>query len=215
MAQPSPLHERTVAMICKALEGAYSSTHRGRAEYNEHRLTRCAVRLRVGTGEFSGDLAEGVAKVKVPDPDWDSVGGIVPDIILYDSDDKPVRIVEVIVTNPPDERKRSKIEALKRRGVDVVEVTVKAEEDLFDLLATLPKREYLGLRSKRPDDNASWEYGARWPSIEGNNYGRRTDDEFVEELARRIYECSPAVRRELADALRGIDSLESLYPVDD
>ena len=169
MAQPSPLHERTVAMICKALEGAYSSTHRGaRAQYNEHRLTRCAVRLRVGTGEFSGDLAKGVAKVKVPDPDWDSVGGIVPDIILYDSDDKPVRIVEVIVTNPPDERKRSKIEALKRRGVDVVEVTVKAEEDLFDLLATLPKREYLGLRSKRPDDNASWEYGARRPSIEGN-----------------------------------------------
>ena len=46
MAQPSPLHERTVAMICKALEGAYSSTHRGaRAQYNEHRLTRCAVRL--------------------------------------------------------------------------------------------------------------------------------------------------------------------------
>ena len=106
MAQPSPLHERTVAMICKALEGAYSSTHRGRAEYNEHRLTRCAVRLRVGTGEFSGDLAEGVAKMKVPDPDWDSVGGIVPDIILYDSDDKPVRIVEVIVTKIPRMRGR-------------------------------------------------------------------------------------------------------------
>ena len=35
----------------------------------------------------SHDLRAGVGSVKVPDPEWDSVGGIVPDLILYGSDD--------------------------------------------------------------------------------------------------------------------------------
>ena len=40
-----------------------------------------ATRVRLSpNGEFSQNLAEGVARVKVPD-EWDSVGGIVPDLI--------------------------------------------------------------------------------------------------------------------------------------
>ena len=45
-----------------------------------------SVRLRPGEDDWSGNLADGVAAVKVPDPDWDSVGGIVPDLILYKED---------------------------------------------------------------------------------------------------------------------------------
>ena len=85
-------------------------------------------------GDLSHDLRAGVSKVKVPDPEWDSVGGIVPDLILYGSDDtKPVRIIEVVVTRPPGDEKQQKLDALRKRGVDVVVITVKEKSDLLNL----------------------------------------------------------------------------------
>ena len=56
-------------------------------------------------GELSGNLRAGVSKVVIPG-EWDSVGGVVPDLICKDENDTPVRIIEVIVTSPPTAAKR-------------------------------------------------------------------------------------------------------------
>lgn len=100
------LHERAVALL-------YDELTRPDLERGEE----IRARLTPG-GELSHDLRAGVTRVKVPDPDWDSVGGIVPDLILYGDDDtKPLRIIEVVVTSAPSNEKQQKLEALKKRGL--------------------------------------------------------------------------------------------------
>ena len=92
------------------------------------------VRVRLTpSGDWSDDLRAGVESVKVPG-EWDSVGGIVPDLILYGEDaSKPLRIIEVVVSSPPDKAKQEKLILLERRGVDVVVIKVGKIQDLMDL----------------------------------------------------------------------------------
>ncbi len=85
------------------------------------------VRLMTDNG-ISGDITRGASEVRVPD-EWTAIGGFYPDLALYGGDTKPVRIIEVIVTSPPQS---NKIDSLKKRGVDVV-VTRKLR-DQYDLL---------------------------------------------------------------------------------
>lgn len=95
------------------------------------------IRLSPEQDEWSTNLIDGVTKIRIPDPEWDSVGGVVPDLILYGKDDRPIRIVEVVVTNPPSASKHTKLDRLRARGVDVVIVNVRNEKDLLELLPPL------------------------------------------------------------------------------
>ena len=140
MTRPGPLHEKAVAMIEQAFHGAYTGREGGIVK--EVGSVPVSVRLRPGEDDWSGNLADGVALVKVPDPDWDSVGGIVPDLILYKKDGRPHRVIEVINTSVPTPAKRQKLEQLQRRDVDVVEVTVHTEDDLKALFPEEPDVKY-------------------------------------------------------------------------
>ena len=156
-------------------------------------------------GDLTGNLRDGVAKVKVPG-EWDSVGGIVPDLILYGTDDTPVRIIEVIVTSPPDDAKRAKLDTLRKRGVDVIEIKVADESDLLGLCWVPRKPVYAAMTSK---DNFSI-------NIHENERRRdmyRDQDRKVIELTQALQRCSPSVRREFWNVFDGLGTLDSLYPV--
>ena len=191
----SALHERAVALLYDELT---------RPDLDEDEEIRA--RLTPG-GNLSHDLRAGVAKVKVPDPGWDSVGGIIPDLILYGSDDtKPIRIIEVVVTSPPSDEKQKKLRVLSNRGVDVVLITVKEEADLLNLCPTWWRPSFTSLTSR---DNFSI-------NIAQDSYSRkqkRASDDTVRELIEGIQACSPATRRALLKVLSELKSLDSLYPI--
>ena len=162
------LHERAIALL-------YDELTRPDLEKGE------AIRARLTPGgELSHDLRGGVATVKVPDPEWDSVGGIVPDLILYGGDDtRPVRIIEVVVTNPPSDEKQQKLDALRKRGVDVVVITIKEESDLLNLCPTWWKPSFASLTSM---DDFSINY-AQNSFLQGR---RDANDRTVRELIKGI-----------------------------
>ena len=84
-------------------------------------------------GTESSDLRQGVDRVVIPDS-MQPIGGCIPDLALLDKDLRPVRIIEVIVTSPPTDEKTEKLERLKERGVEVVLVPVRNEEELKTLV---------------------------------------------------------------------------------
>ena len=185
------LHQRAVALL-------YDELTRPAVDEPEVRA-----RLTPG-GDWSHDLRAGVKSVKVPG-EWDQVGGIVPDLILYGEDtSKPLRIIEVVVSNPPDKVKQEKLDTIARRGVDVVVVKVEKGEDLLDLCNM--KQEYT-FRSLTSGD---------YPHHANGQYQRRQHDDndrMVKDLIIAIISCSPPLRRDLRDLLDQLDSLDSLYPI--
>ena len=202
MTQPGPLHEKAVAMIEQALHGAYTGREGGRVK--EVGSVPVSVRLRPSEDDWSGNLADGVASVKVPDPDWDSVGGIVPDLILYKEDGRPHRVIEVINTSAPTPAKRQKLEQLQRHDVDVVEVTVHTEDDLKALFPEEPAVRYRPRRLRHFQNNPRESYES------GNE---KQVERLVETFIEAVQSCTPAMRRRLVAVLKGIDTLESCYPV--
>ena len=191
----SALHERAVALLYDEL----TRPDLGKGEEIRARLKP--------NGDLSHDLRAGVTRVKVPDPDWDSVGGIVPDLILYGDDDtKPIRIIEVVVTSPPGDDKQQKLDALQKRGVDVVVVTVKDEADLLHLCPTWWKPSFSSLTSS---DNFSRNY----PRNSALTSMKIAHDKTVRELIEGIQACSPVTRRALLKVLSELKSLDSLYPI--
>ena len=159
------------------------------------------VRLTPG-GDWSDDLRAGVESVKVPG-EWDSVGGIVPDLILYGEDaSKPLRIIEVVVSSPPDKAKQEKLILLERRGVDVV--VIKVGQDLVDLCR---RDSEFRFGSLTPRD---------YPSHAGGKHQRQQHnalDQRVSDLIEAIVYCSPPLRRRLLDLLNQLDTVDSLYPI--
>ena len=189
------LHERAVALLYDEL----TRPDLGKGEEIRARLTP--------GGDLSHDLRAGVVRVKVPDPDWDSVGGIVPDLILYGGDDtKPIRIIEVVVTSAPSDEKQQKLAALQKRGVDVVVITVKEESDLLHLCPTWWKPSFASLTS-------SDEYSINYAQDSYSRSRKSAYDKTVNELIKGIQACSPATRRALLKVLSELKSLDSLYPI--
>ena len=190
------LHERTVALLYDLLTAPGNDQVR--------------VCLTPG-GKVSHDLKERTARVKVSDQ-WTSIGGVKPDLALYDSDDTPIRIIEVIVTNPPDKAKQDKLARLRRRGVDVVQVRVKAPGDLLRLCwVPLSPSFYSGDRDEQTDSSP-----LRINSVMSGISSRSrhyTADNTVRQLIDALQQCEPRYRRELLAALNGLNTLESLYPM--
>ena len=169
------LHQRAVALL-------YDELTRPAVDEPEIRVRLTPV------GDWSHDLRSGVKSVKVPG-EWDQVGGIVPDLILYGEDtSKPLRIIEVVVSNPPDKVKQEKLDTIARRGVDVVVVKVEQGEDLLNLCRIKQEYTFTSVRS-------------------------RAKDRIVTDLIEAVISCSPTLRRDLRDLLDQLDSLDSLYPI--
>lgn len=199
-SQPvSFLNQRAVALLYDEL----TRPRRG-DEGNELR-----VRLKPGDTQLSDDLRAGVASVRVPS-EWDSVGGLVPDLILYDAEGNPTRIIEVIVTSRPDKAKSRKLDTIRSRGVDVVELEVYSEKDLLTLCFAPVKPSFnsLTLHESRRE-----EIPLRYDSHVVRREDQREHDELVRRLALSIRRCSPSLRRELLNVFRNLNTLDSLFPL--
>ena len=222
------LHMRTVALLYDEMTKGRSELPLGSRGTN---LSEIRVRL-TPAGELSGNLMEGVKEVIIPG-EWDNVGGVVPDLICRDEDGAPVRIIEVIVTNPPSAEKRRKLDTLKKRGVDVIEVKVKTVEDLlnlcwipapFEFASYDPNdvgnlRTYLGPDTTKQDvRELAGKYGGSpgWRSGIGGFYGapgRETANEAITMLIHALLNCSPGHRRQFLEVCKEIGSMGSLLPL--
>ena len=194
----SYLHARAIAHLWDALHGDFTCSE----SFNNHGHPgpEKGVKARLNPGgSMSGNLLEGVTKVTIPDPEWDQVGGIVPDLALFgpEHDSKPVRIIEVVVYSPPDKAKRVKLDALVRRGVDVVEIRVSSERDLVDLCWEHSEPTFRVPQRRRRD---------RFRPVSNERSSVRT---LIDDLRR----CSAVERRELLDVLNCLDTVESLAPL--
>ena len=202
-APVSWLHQRAVALlydeITNGLRAGTQTTKAGEVWNYEVRV------LKEPCGELTDNLLADVTKVKVPG-EWDQVGGVVPDLILYGEEDRPVRIIEVIVTSPPNSTKQKKLETLRRRGVDVVLVTIRNESDLLKLCWTPATVRFSSL-------SETDSYSLRYAETKGKGIGVSQPDKTVKQLGEALRNCSPAVRREFVVTLSSINKLDSLFPL--
>ena len=158
---------------------------------------RDAVVVRTMDGELSGDLKVGVDRVVIPDS-MQPIGGCIPDLALLDRDLRPVRVIEVVVTSPPTEEKLEKLKRLEDRGVEVVIVPVRSEEELKGLVPADGRFERIN-----------------WANVlgpRGSRYQQRYDG-IVGTLMDALIHCTPEVRRRFVRILDELDNLESLYPL--
>ena len=187
----SLLHEYAVGLLWDALQGGN------------------AVEVKTIDGSMSGNLLDGVDKVVIPDS-MQPIGGYIPDLGLLGKDLRPVRVIEVLVTQAP---KKGKLERLQSRGVDIVQVPVRNEEELKDLVTSVSD-------GQKP----RWAY--RWKAWVFDRMGiinlpRRQHikssqtqaNNKIQELIATLTGCEPEMRRQLTKVLAELDSLESLYPL--
>ena len=240
------LHLRTVALLHDALTKARSHLalpDESTVYDSKGRIVDSSNEVRVRLtpdGELSGNLMDGVKEVIIPG-EWDSVGGVVPDLICKNDQAEPVRIIEVIVTNPPDEGKRRKLDTLMKRGVDVVEVEVKTEQDLLNLRWVPSKfkfaecdveasvkavtnrkgfhRKY-GVNSHNAEERVRQAHALRsggrpgWRSSRGYGApGVETANEVITKLIHALLNCSPGHRRQFLEVCKELGSLDSLLPM--
>ena len=187
------LHERAVAMLYDML------TAPGKEQVR--------VSLTPG-GKVSHDLKESVTRVKISD-EWTAIGGVKPDLALYDSNDIPIRIIEVIVTSPPDKAKQEKLARLRKRGVDVVQVRVKTPKDLLKLCwVPMEPSFYTG----EPEGPGPLTFNSMVDGVSSRMKHSAGNDTIVR-LIDALQHCDPKHRRELLAVLNGMNTLDSLYPV--
>ena len=194
------LHQRAVSILYDALaHKQYKGPMDPSQGWNDIR-----VNLKPG-GPLSDNLRDGVCSVVIPG-EWDNVGGIMPDLICRDEKGNPVRIIEVIVTNPPTPAKRQKLEMLKRRGVDCVEVEVHTEEDLKNLCWVPAHFTYVSYDGREELRRVGVNISMREERMQAAN-------ESVGQFITDLLACSPKHRRQLLEALRGLRSLDSIWPI--
>lgn len=202
----SYLHQRAVGLLWDVLQTALI----------QHHAEVCVV---LPDGKKSHDLMEGVGLVKIPG-EWDSVGGIVPDLICYGPppEGNPVRVIEVVVTNPPSASKTRKLDSLRKRGVDVVIVTVKDAQDLCQLVYREPFPEpnfnLYDFRKGNPFAHKERNLG-----VSGRAAQRRRDElmdkanDTVENFIKALEYCAPELRLKFIERCRNLDTLDSIWPL--
>ena len=159
------------------------------------------VRVVMANGETSGNLlADDVDKVVLPDS-LQPIGGYIPDLALMNADYRPVRVIEVEVTSPCSSEK---VQALEKRGVEVIEVQLRNEQELRWLCFAPESADKLYFRPEM-----------REPGSLPPQYGRtqRQADKEIDSLISIIFRASPAKRRKLVQVLDQLGSLHSLFPL--
>ena len=170
-----------------------------------------AVVVKTIDGSMSGNLKEGVDRVVIPDA-LQPIGGCIPDLGLLDKDMRPVRVIEVIVTSPPKPEKMEKLAQLQKRGVEVVQVPVRNEDEL-KALVPLADNDF-----GRPRWNPKWSSMVfdqmdiiNFAQMEHISRVQGQADKQVKELIQALIRCRPETRRQLVKVLEELDGLESLY----
>ena len=171
-----------------------------------------AVTVKTIDGSTYGNLKEGADRVVIPDS-MQPIGGCIPDLALLDKDLRPVRVIEVVVTSPPTSEKMAKLEQLQNRGVEVVQVPVRNEDELKALVPSQndglkPKWDYAW--NATIFDQVSVINIPRQQQIRTTQLGA---DRKVQELIHALIRCQPETRRQLVKVLEELDSLESRYPL--
>ena len=190
------LHERAVALLWDELADGLDF---GRE-----------VIVRLESGEMSGNLLDGATRLDIPD-DLTPIGGMYPDLALYDVNNRPVRTIEVAVTSLPD---AEKVRILRSRGVDVAVVKVSKEEDLKSLvwvpaqMDVLEKKYAFQRRIKtRGRGVNSIAAAQRYDGAIGEA------NRLVDNLAGALLRCEPQYRRILLSILKEVDTLDSYHPL--
>lgn len=165
-------------------------------------------------GNLAEDVMDGVEQVVIPDA-LQSIAGFIPDISLLQNS-RPIRCIEVIVTNPVAEQK---LQAITNLGVELIQVPVRDENDLRALFPTdlsdkpwwWPKfnRAEKVFGEVRAKTGVNWE-GTRQHKILA---GQENADKAINDLMGALSRCSPQVRRSFLTRLQNLTSLESLYPL--
>ena len=188
------LHEYAVGLLWDRLQG------------------RDEVIVKTLDGCMSDNLLNGVDRVVIPDS-MQPIGGCIPDLALLDKELRPVRIIEVIVTSPPTSEKMEKLTSLKQRGVEVILVPVRNEEELKALIPS-------EVHGKAQRWAYVWSHKVleqmgiiNIPRQQMITSGQSHADAKVKELIKALVECKPETRRQLVRVLQELDSLESRYPL--
>ena len=203
------LHERAVALLWDELRrGLFENRRNPNGSRQPPTLRREPLSLRVRTDRgWSGDLcAGGVARIDFPD-DLTHIGGVIPDIAIYNEAGRPIRLIEVVVTSAPDHTKQSKLEALEARGIEVVIVPVKDENDLLEMCwdhdqYAQDRPRISQIKRQREEDGSPHRY---LPEAEN----------FAEQLVEALTSCSPRAKLAVLDALRDLQrsGVEDLFPL--
>ena len=188
------LHEYAVGLLWDRLNG------------------RDPVSVKTMDGSQSRDLREGAVRVVIPDS-MQPIGGCIPDLAVLDKDLRPIRVIEVVVTSPPSGEKREKLERLNERGVEVVLVPVRNENELRALVPTATDGKRI-----------SWAYG--WSPTVFEQMGvvniprqrqilksQREASTTVTALINSLIQCGPETRRKLLQVLQEMENLEARYPL--
>lgn len=172
------------------------------------------VHLPLLDGSLTGDLMEGVDKVIIPDA-LQSVAGFIPDISLL-QDSRPVKCIEVVLTNPvPD----LKVAAISNLGVELLQVPVRNEDEVRSLFSEAPEeKSWWWARYSTNEETvraAQKRMGVNWRASRLNRIleGQGQADRAILELLNNLSRCSPEMRRAFVARLCEIDNLESLYPI--
>ena len=152
------------------------------------------------TGTVWDGLMVGVSQVVIPDS-LQPIGGYIPDLALLDKDLHVVKVIEVIVTNEPNEKK---IKALTERGVEVVQIKVHDEEELQNLFPTPTVGSRRWLRHLSPGESVT---------IGFRKVSQDSADRKIDELMEFLALASPSKRAEFLNFLKDMTSLESLMPM--
>jgi hypothetical protein len=158
-----------------------------------------------------------VDKVIIPDA-LQSIAGYIPDISLL-QDSRPIRCIEIVVTNPVATQKAKAIENL---GVELLQIPVRNENELCAIhprtrqenswfWAKCNGRDLAFDRAyRRMATNGGWDNSLSTRHISN---GQAQADRAISDLMVNLSMCSPDMRRAFIARLREMDSLESLYPV--
>ena len=141
-------------------------------------------------------------RIAIPD-ELTPIGGMVPDIAIYDSDHRPIAVVEVQVTRAPSENKR---ERLERLGVRMIIVPVPNQEALLTMFQPVPVEELF------TEYNPCFYYG-HTDRLSGLGFERDKANYAVQDLIRFLKMCHPGLRQELRAVLDELDSIESQHPI--
>ena len=198
----SYLHEYAVALIWDRLSAG-----------------ECFVRNT--SNEYEHIIVPKGGRIAIPD-ELTPIGGMVPDIAIYDSDHRPVSVVEVQVTSSPSENKRVR---LGRLGVNIIIVPVPDEGALLTMFKPVPIEELLpyahipnqfyghtNLLNKQMNDRRGLSRGGN----SRRSQTRRTleqSNETMANLIKALKMCDPSLRQELRAVLDELDSIESQHPI--
>lgn len=188
----SYLHEYAVAIIWEALHSDGSSP----------------VYLRTKTGKLSGNLKAGMARVDIPDA-LTHVGGMVPDIAIYNWEHRPIRVIQVDLTHDTN---KDKIQRLFKLGVETCVAKIRTHRDLNSLIIT--EREcQSSLKRFSPDADAVNQAVPNIRQRSTNLIMQRAADKTIEGITQALASCSPRVRREFHDMLIGSGRAYGRYPI--